>query len=85
MTDRTLMANNNSHNIINTNFPINNKEIFKEKRIIFNQKKIQSTLPYQLFPSSNIISNLNKKNCNNNNINNNSINGLQCMKHMLDY
>ena len=77
MTDRTLMANNNSHNIINTNFPINNKEVFKEKRIIFNQKKIQSTLPYQLFRSSNIISNLNKKNCNNNNINNNSINGLQ--------
>ena len=76
MTDRTLMANNNSHNIINANFPISNKDAFKEKRIIFNQKKIQSTLPYQLFRSSNIITNLNKKNCNNN-MNNNSINGLQ--------
>jgi hypothetical protein len=77
MTDRPFWPNNNSNNnIINNNFPLSIKNNIKEKRFIFNKKKINSTLPYQLFRSSNIISNLNKKN-KNINTNNNSINGLQ--------
>ena len=73
MTDRPFISNNNLHHIANKNFPITTKDILKEKKFIFNQKRI--TLPYQLFRNSNLISNLNKNK--NNNINNNSINGLQ--------
>ena len=76
MTNKQFMTNN-SHSI-NTNFPLTSRNIIKEKRVIFNQKKMQSTIPYQLFRCSNFISNLNKKSKNkNNNTNNNSINGLQ--------
>ena len=75
MTDRNFMTNNNSH-LINNNFPLTTKNNIKEKRFLFNKKKINSTFPYQLFRNSNIISNLNKKN-KNNNTNNNSLNGLQ--------
>ena len=77
MTDRPYTHNNNnSKNIINNNFPLSTKGIIKD--IIFNQKKINSAFPYQLFRNSNVISNLNKKNKNkNNNLNNNSINSLQ--------
>ena len=74
MTDRPFISNNNLHHFINKNFPLATKEFLKDKKIIFNQKRI--TLPYQLFRNPNLISNLNKKN-KNNNINNNSINGLQ--------
>ena len=74
MTDRPILANN-SHNY-NSNFPFTTRDISKEKRVIFNQKKIQSTYPYQIFRCSNLISNLNKKS-KNNNTNNNSINMLQ--------
>ena len=74
MTDRPILANN-SHNY-NSNFPFTTRDISKEKRVIFNQKKIQSTYPYQIFRCSNLISNLNKKS-KNNNTSNNSINMLQ--------
>ena len=72
MTDRPFIPNNNSNN-----YPLTTKGKIKEKRFIFNQKKMNSAFPNQLFRSSNIISNLIKKN-KNNNINSNSINdGLQ--------
>ena len=76
MTNKQFMTNN-SHNS-NTNFPLTSRNIIKEKRVIINQKKMQATIPYQLFRCSNFISNLNKKSKNKNtNTNNNSINGLQ--------
>ena len=71
LTDRPLLSNNNSNNA-----PLTTKGKIKEKRFIFNQKKMNSAFPNQLFRSSNIISNLIKRN-KNNNTNNNSINGLQ--------
>ena len=74
MTDRPFISNN-SHNY-NSNAPFTTRDNTKEKRVIFNQKKIQSTIPYKLFRCSNLVSNLNKKS-KNNNTNNNSINMLQ--------
>ena len=69
MTTRHYIPNNRKNKF----FPVSN-DIFKEK-ILFNHKKIQSTLPFQEFRSTNYISYLKTSNqkSNINNISNNSL------------
>ena len=79
MTDRPYIANNNPNNLINNYFPLSTKGTIKGNTFNYNNNKINSAFPFQLFRTSHIFSNLKKKqnNTNNNNGNNNSINGLQ--------